>query len=301
MTENINQRIEQLLEQHSVLLFMKGSPQSPMCGFSANTVKIIKELLNDDFSYFNVLEDNEMREGIKVYGQWPTIPQLYINKELIGGNDIITEMYHTGELQDLLGLEKPEKNPPQISISEKAKQHIKESLQNVENDKLFLSIDEEFNTQFSLEIPKGYEIICQFEGFNIYMNIGTAKRAEGIEIAWVDELEGSGLRIKNPNEPPQVNQISVQQYRQWLSSDKENPKVYDVRTEENFKQGTVDSATRLDNEAIAEIEKMPKDTALLFVCQIGQSSMGAAEFFRKKGFTNIYNLIGGYNAWNNKQ
>jgi monothiol glutaredoxin len=100
MNEATRQRIETLLDQNPVVLFMKGTPQFPMCGFSARAVAILKEL-QVDFCSVNVLEDPEIREGIKVYGNWPTIPQLYVNKQLIGGSDVMIEMYQAGELQEL--------------------------------------------------------------------------------------------------------------------------------------------------------------------------------------------------------
>ncbi len=291
------ERIEQMLDENSVFLFMKGNPMTPMCGFSSNTVKILKSLLGDQFGYFNVLEDPEIREGIKVYGQWPTIPQLYVNKELIGGNDIITEMFNSGELHELLGLEQPDRTPPEITISSEAVTHIKEGMGDVQDHQLFLSIDDDFNTRFSLEQPKGYEVIANVGDLKIFMDIGTAKRAKGLSISWVDELQGSGLQVKNPNEPPQVKELSVDELRSWLASDTPNPKIYDVRSEDKISEGTVDNAVRLDKEMIKKIQEMEKDTPLVFVCQVGQSSMAAAEFFRKKGFIKVYNLMGGFNAW----
>lgn len=94
-------KIEQLLSNHKVVLFMKGTPNFPMCGFSARATGILQDL-NVDFLGVNVLEDSAIREGIKEFGNWPTIPQLYVNKKLVGGSDIMMEMYETGELQDIL-------------------------------------------------------------------------------------------------------------------------------------------------------------------------------------------------------
>lgn len=101
MTENVKQRIEGILNEHKVVLFMKGTPSFPMCGFSARASAILADL-GVAFHGVNVLDDQEIREGIKVYGNWPTIPQLYINKQLIGGSDIMMEMYETGELKEAL-------------------------------------------------------------------------------------------------------------------------------------------------------------------------------------------------------
>lgn len=298
MTDQTTQRIEQMLNENPVFLFMKGTPQTPMCGFSSNTVKILKDLLGDDFATFNVLEDPEIREGIKTYGQWPTIPQLYVNKELIGGNDIISEMFNTGELHELLSLEQPDRTPPEISITDEALAHIKDGLKDMGDHQLFLSIDDEFNTRFSLEMPKGYEVVADVGDLKVHMDIGTAKRAAGIEISWVDELQGSGLRIKNPNEPPAVEPLTAAELRDWFDTDVANPMVLDVRSEEKFAEGSVEHAVRLDKETIQTVESMAKDEPLVFVCQVGQSSMSAAEYFRKKGHTKVFNLTGGYNAWN---
>ncbi|MDZ7644027.1 MAG: Grx4 family monothiol glutaredoxin [Woeseiaceae bacterium] len=97
----VNERIEAQLKEHPVLLYMKGTPDFPQCGFSGQTVAALKAI-GKPFSYVNIFEDPEVREGLKTYSNWPTYPQLYVNGELIGGCDIIVEMYHSGELQRLL-------------------------------------------------------------------------------------------------------------------------------------------------------------------------------------------------------
>ena len=95
------QKIDQILTTNKVVLFMKGTQNFPMCGFSARATSILQDL-GVEFLDINVLEDEEIRQGIKEYGNWPTIPQLYINKQLVGGSDIMTEMYQSGELEALL-------------------------------------------------------------------------------------------------------------------------------------------------------------------------------------------------------
>jgi len=98
------QRIDQLVKAHSVLLFMKGNATFPQCGFSGRAVQILKACGVDAkaIATVNVLEDPEIRQGIKDYSQWPTIPQLYVKGEFIGGSDIMMEMYQSGELQKVL-------------------------------------------------------------------------------------------------------------------------------------------------------------------------------------------------------
>jgi len=98
---DVKTKIEGLLSDNQVVLFMKGTQQFPMCGFSARATAILQDL-GVQFKDVNVMEDEAIRQGIKDYGNWPTIPQLYINKKLIGGSDIMMEMYEAGELQTLL-------------------------------------------------------------------------------------------------------------------------------------------------------------------------------------------------------
>ena len=97
----VQERIEKVLNENKVVLFMKGTPSFPQCGFSQRAALILQEL-GVNYESVNVLEDSEIREGIKTYGNWPTIPQLYVNKELVGGSDIMMEMFESGELKTAL-------------------------------------------------------------------------------------------------------------------------------------------------------------------------------------------------------
>ncbi|CAM4057457.1 Grx4 family monothiol glutaredoxin [Roseateles saccharophilus] len=99
---DVQQRIADLVKSNRVMLFMKGTAQFPMCGFSGRAIQILKAAGVTDLKTFNVLEDEEVRQGIKDYANWPTIPQLYIGGEFVGGSDIMMEMYESGELQQAL-------------------------------------------------------------------------------------------------------------------------------------------------------------------------------------------------------
>ncbi|HEV6966584.1 Grx4 family monothiol glutaredoxin [Roseateles sp.] len=99
---DVQQRIDDLVKSNRVMLFMKGTAQFPMCGFSGRAIQILKAAGATDLKTFNVLEDEEVRQGIKEYANWPTIPQLYIDGEFVGGSDIMMEMYESGELQQAL-------------------------------------------------------------------------------------------------------------------------------------------------------------------------------------------------------
>ena len=99
--DNIDQKINTMIENDDVVLFMKGTPNFPQCGFSANVVGIL-DYFGIEYKSYNVLEDNELREGIKSFSDWPTIPQIYIKKEFIGGVDILKDMLENGEIETLL-------------------------------------------------------------------------------------------------------------------------------------------------------------------------------------------------------
>ncbi len=99
---DVQELIKQQISSHPVVLYMKGTPQFPQCGFSANVVKTLKACGVENLFTVNVLDNPEIRQGVKDYANWPTVPQLYINGEFIGGSDIVSEMYQGGELQTLL-------------------------------------------------------------------------------------------------------------------------------------------------------------------------------------------------------
>lgn len=103
---SIMDAIKEQIEENSILLYMKGTPQQPQCGFSAKTVQALMAC-GERFAYINILDNPEIRENLKTYSNWPTFPQLYVNGELVGGCDIVTEMYESGELKALVSAAAP--------------------------------------------------------------------------------------------------------------------------------------------------------------------------------------------------
>jgi len=102
MTEELKKRIDEAIASHRVVIFMKGTPHFPMCGFSRSAVETLQAAGATEVAAFNVLQDPELREGIKVYSNWPTIPQVYIDGKFIGGSDILRELHERGELARLV-------------------------------------------------------------------------------------------------------------------------------------------------------------------------------------------------------
>jgi monothiol glutaredoxin len=117
MSESLREEIQNAINENPVILFMKGTPDQPMCGFSARTVAILQSV-GKPFAAVDVLPDPRIRQELSALSNWPTIPQLFVNGELVGGCDIVTEMYESGELQETLGAEQPEGPAPAPEAAE---------------------------------------------------------------------------------------------------------------------------------------------------------------------------------------
>ena len=294
LTDATREKIESYLNQDRVVLFMKGNPQAPMCGFSAKTTGMLDSMLSS-YTTIDVLEDQEIREGIKEYGNWPTIPQLYIDKELVGGCDIVTDMYNNGELHECLGVDKPDRTPPDVSITEAAAEKILESMQGHEGVGLHFQVDANFQSQFNLAPAQGHEISVVSSGITLLFDVASAQRARGAVIDWVSSMQGEGLTISLPSAPEPIHQMSVTELKQKLDDDEII--LIDVRGEDEREIAAIAQARAMNNEVMTEVEAMPKDTALAFICHTGSRSQVAAEHFRKEGFTKVSNVVGGIDAW----
>ena len=294
LSDSVKSKIDNYVHGNKVVLFMKGTPQQPECGFSAKTIAALDSLL-PDYASVNVLEDAEIREGIKVYGNWPTIPQLYIDGELVGGCDIVLNMLNSGELHECLNLEAPDRTPPEITLTAVAADQIKESMQGHEGIALHFQVDANWNSQFHLAPAEGNEISAESNGVSVLMDLATAQRARGAVIDWVSSIEGEGLAIDLPQAPPPVKQMTVQELAKKLEA--ENITLVDIRGDDERARAFIEGAEILTREVMDKLEQMPKDSEIAFLCQHGNASQGAAEYFRKKGFTKISNVAGGVQAW----
>ncbi|MFK7957742.1 MAG: Grx4 family monothiol glutaredoxin [Lysobacterales bacterium] len=299
MSQDAVATIESLLADNRIVLFMKGTPQAPQCGFSASASGILNSLVDGSYATFNVLEDEGVREAIKTYGDWPTIPQLYIDRELVGGSDIVDQMFNSGELHQMLGMEPPDRTPPEITISDQAADAIRQGMESQPGADLHFKVDEYWRCQFSLEPASGGEIKSEAGGIVFHMDINTAQRARGANIGFEDAMQGSGLTIDLPQAPPPVLALSVTDLKQQFA-DGTAPTVYDVRPVSEQQQASLDFTVALTREEMQAIKALPKDTAIAFMCHHGRSSAGTAEHFRKQGFTKVYNITGGINAWSNE-
>lgn len=294
LNDTLKGKIENLVHGNRVVLFMKGTRQQPMCGFSAKTVAALDSVI-PDYATVNVLDDQDIREGIKVYGNWPTIPQLYIEGELVGGCDIVLSMLNSGELHQMLGLEAPDRTPPEITVTPAAADKIREAMEGHEGIALHFQVDANWNPQFNLAPAQGGEIEAESNGIRILMDLATAQRARGAVIDWASTMQGEGLTIDLPQAPPPVHQMSVRELAGKMKAG--DIVLVDIRSESERGKAAIEGAVVLDKEMLQKLEAMPKDTEMAFLCHHGDSSMGAAEYFRKKGFTKVSNVAGGIKAW----
>ena len=287
--------IDHLLSTNKVVLFMKGTPQQPQCGFSATTVSTL-EMLIPDFMSVNVLEYPSIREGIKEYANWPTIPQLYIDGELIGGSDIVTDMLHSGELADTLGVEKPEIDAPVISIDDKGIEVMKKALDSQPGHALHLQIDAGWSHKISLGADKGSAVRAKAGDIEIHMDPWSAARADGLKMVMEEDLTGTRFSFDNPNAPPPVNQMTVQTLKEKLDGEADVILI-DVRTDEERSAASISGSRQWNEEAMDLIESLPKDAELIFHCHSGGRSQALAESIRRSGYTNLHNVSGGIQAW----
>jgi len=200
LDQAVRERIDGIVGSDRVVLFMKGTPAMPQCGFSATTTSILSTLV-PEYTTFNVLEDPEVREGIKSYSDWPTIPQLYVGGEFMGGCDIVRQMFNSGELHDVLGLEPPDRTPPEIQVSDAAAKLIGDALSEQPDFAVHLRIDANWQHGFSLGRVEGHEILAESNGVTVYMDVGTAPRARGLSVDLEESLTGVTLKVDNPNAP----------------------------------------------------------------------------------------------------
>jgi monothiol glutaredoxin len=296
LTPELRERIEATLKANRVVLFMKGNPDQPRCGFSAKAAGIL-DALAPGYGHVDVLADGEIREGIKAYGQWPTIPQLYVDGELLGGSDIIEQMLNSGELHAVLGVAPPDRTPPEITVSEAAAAAIGRAMADAEpGTELHLAVDPRFNAQFQLRAATGHEIVVEAGGLRLHLDLASAPRARGMRIDWVEDARGAGLSIHNPNAPPPVQALDVQSLHDRLVAGTVD--VVDVRPPAARAAAPFPWPHEVLDEASRDrLAALSKATPLAFLCQRGNSSRQAAEHFRELGFLDVFNVEGGIEAW----
>jgi len=292
------ERIDSLIASNEVLLFMKGNRGHPQCGFSSTVVGLLDGMVAD-YATVDVLGDPAIREGIKEYSQWPTIPQLYVRGEFIGGCDIIQELKASGELAQSLGAEEPVINePPEITVTPAAVEALRDAARSApEGAALHLAIDARFQNKLFFAPSVSGELEVESGGITIALDRRTARRANAVTIDVVETPQGTGFRIDNPNSAgSQVKQMSVQELKEALDAGKAL-ELLDVRTPEERAKASIPGTRLMTHEEAERIAGLPKDTVLIFHGHHGGRSQAAAEHFAGIGFANVFNVVGGIDTW----
>ena len=292
----LKERFDKLVQSDRVVLFMKGNRRMPQCGFSSRVVGILDGLL-DEYETVNVLDDPAIRQGVKDYSDWPTIPQLYIDGEFQGGCDIVTEMASNGELHSALGIVLEEVATPSMTLTDDGRAALDEALAGTPDGE-FLRLRIPSNWRYELKLgPRGYgDVEVDLGGHSVLLDRATAKIAEGTVIDFVKGAMGAGFKISNPNEPVPVQQATAAQVKAWLDAG-EAFEFFDVRPESERAVASIGGARILDDAAQEYIFGLDKGTKLVFHCHHGMRSQQAAEHFWGEGFKNVHNLAGGIQAW----
>jgi monothiol glutaredoxin len=295
LTEKQRAELHALVNSKKVVLFMKGNRHFPACGFSATVIGILKQLTGD-YETVNILEDQHIRNGMKEFSNWPTFPQLYVGGQFVGGCDIVKEMHEQGELAKLIGAEASGPvAPPRMQVSPAAAAALKSAVSDGGEDVLRLEIDPQFNCDLYVGPREDGDIPVAFGDLILHVARGSARRAEGIAIDFVATPKGDAFKIDNPNAPARVKGIDPKALKALLDAGK--IELFDVRPDHERALASIAQAKKLDAAGEAYLLGLKKDAPVAFHCHHGGRSRSAGEQLLREGFTNVYNLEGGIEAW----
>ncbi len=294
MSPALRARLQAKIDSHDVVLFMKGERHAPQCGFSARVVQMLDTLV-PDYETVNVLEDPDVREGIKVLSSWPTIPQLYAKGQFLGGCDIVTEMFEQGSLADTLGVEAAEVEPPGLIVTTRAAAALAGATAGTQEVVRF-GVSPSFEHELIIgELGPG-DVQAVTEKVTVVLDPMSARRADGTKIDFIDTPRGKAFKIDNPNAPPKVQQLAPEALKELLDANAQLTLV-DVRTPAERAICQLERSVLLDDNSYDELNALPKSTTLVFYCHHGIRSQQAAQHFLGRGFSHVYNLAGGIQAW----
>jgi monothiol glutaredoxin len=294
LSPEVQERIESLIRADRVVLFMKGNRRAPQCGFSAQVVQILDRLL-PDYSTFDVLSDAGVREGIKAYSSWPTIPQLYVGGEFVGGCDIVKELFQTGEIFGTLGVEAPTAAAPTIHVTDAAATELRRLAADAGGRTLHLAVDAHHQPGLYFGPDEDGELTVVANGVTLALDPLSAVRAEGATIDARQTPDGPAFQVDLQG-AARVRQLEPGDVKALLDRGEKFAFV-DVRTAEERATAHIPGTRLLDDALRAELEGLDHDASIVFHCHHGGRSQRAAEHFLALGFRNVANLAGGIDAW----
>lgn len=294
---DVHAQIRALVTSEPIVLFMKGTRSAPQCGFSSKVVDILDELV-EDYVTRDVIADPALREGIKSFSEWPTLPQLYVAGKLVGGSDIVSEMHKSGELAALLREAVPEQSAPvevtpEILVTDAAIAAFQRFAE-TKTPTVRMTIDREFDVVLELEDPRAGDLVIDLGGLSMAVEKKSAARANGVTIDFVESA--NGFKIDNPNKPASVRSLSVEEYASMRTAGKPHL-LLDVRTPQEREIAFIAGSELLDDEMMERLMELDRTTPIVCQCHHGVRSRNAATQLVAIGFREVYNLTGGIAAW----
>lgn len=293
LSEALRQHFSDLVTKHRVVLFMKGTRHAPQCGFSAQVVQILDEL-GPDYEAVDVLSSPEVRDGIKQFTNWPTIPQLFIDGKFVGGCDIVREMHESNELGRLLGVSVKAPEPPRITLSAAAVSALSAALEGGEGDVLHLEVGPRFEYDLFVGPRKAADIEVSTSGPSFFIDASSARRVSQVNIDFIEGPNG-GFKIESPDEPARVKELDATELKARL--ERGEIELFDVRPSHERALASIPEARSLDAEGQAYLRELDRKRPIAFHCHHGFRSQAAAQQMLAEGFRNVYNLRGGIDAW----
>jgi len=295
MQDSTRTQIDDLVKKNRVMLFMKGSRHFPQCGFSATVARILDSYI-PKYETFNVLSSAEVRDGIKEYSSWPTIPQLYVDGKFVGGCDIVKELDASGELGKLLGAEKkaPKADPPRVTLTDEARAAIVAAQKEADGDPLRISIGPRHEYDLFFDAKQPGDVALEVSGIAIVLDAESAARAGELSVAFVD---GQGFRLDSSKAPPRVKGMSASELKKALDAGAKDLVLLDVRGEAERKLASIPGDETLEPSTLEKLESLPESTRVVLYCHSGSRSRGVAEQLLARGVKNVFNLEGGVVAY----
>jgi monothiol glutaredoxin len=221
---------------------------------------------------------------------------LYVDGELIGGSDIVTEMFESGELGSVLGMAEPAGKLPKIDIDPAAADIMVNAIQSRPDNAIHLKINAGFEHSLSLAPPRPGSLTVVSGPVSLQMDRWSAARADGLQVRVRESLQGQGFSFDNPNAPPPVKTMTVQELKAALDRDGAIW-LFDVRGDDERAMASLPAARPWNEDSVRAIDGLAPDTPIIFFCHRGSRSLAVAERYRRRGYINLHNVTGGIDAW----
>lgn len=305
--------IATIVKDEKLLIFAKGTREAPRCGFSARAIDVIARL-GKPFKVVNILEDPTLRPALVEFSQWPTSPQVFLDGELLGGSDIVQELFESGELQQKVAKSfgdapAPAPEKPPVSITPEALAKVREFMETA-NDKLRLHVNVSNGERtYALEIDTyshaGQDLSYTINGITVVHARAMRPLFNALEVSWVSKDDSEGFAVREVGQAPALPvpfEIKRDELESLLKSDakaglESSLKIVDVREDEEWAEGHGEGTIHL---ALSRLEKeweqkgLEKSDTIIMVCRSGNRSGQATKAFRDRfGFAKTRNLVGG--------